>query len=62
MNSDGWLQKFAKDERVYKALHERNALQRKVARKTFALGQRLGFHIAADHFYDPLPNMNMIRV
>ena len=48
-------------ERRYKLLHEKHAVHRMVARATFEFWQRLGFHVAADHFYDPIPNTNVIR-
>jgi SAM-dependent methyltransferase len=48
-------------ERRYKLLHEKHAVHRMFARATFEFWQRLGFHVAADHFYDPIPNTNVIR-
>ena len=49
------------DERLYKILHERNAVPRQFARRTFNAWQRFGLHLVADHFYDPVPNTEMIR-
>lgn len=44
-------------ERVYKALREKNALQRFLARHLFfGPAQWLGFHVVADHFYELYPN------
>jgi hypothetical protein len=48
-------------EQVYKLLHERHSVQRRIARATFPLWQRLGFHVVGDHFYDPIPNTDAIR-
>jgi methyltransferase family protein len=48
-------------EQIYKVLHERNSVQRRLARATFELWQRLGFHVVGDHFYDPVPNTHTIR-
>jgi hypothetical protein len=48
-------------ELLYKALHERNALQRYFARRVlFNFFQRLGFHVTGDHFYDVVPNTRLI--
>lgn len=45
------------NERLYKLLHERNALQRFIARKFLFDGlQRLGFHLTGNHFYDLVPD------
>ena len=43
-------------ERIYKALHEKNAVQRYLARHLFNFFQRLGVHLTADHFYEIVPN------
>jgi hypothetical protein len=44
-------------ERIYKALKEKNALQRFITRRwLFDLFQRVGFHVTVDHFYEPVPN------
>src|SRR5215469_3054637 len=48
-------------EQVYKLLHERHSLQRRIARATFPLWQRLGFHVVGDHFHDPIPNTKQVR-
>lgn len=48
-------------EQIYKILHERNSVQRKLASATFEIWQRFGFHLVGDHFYDPVPNTNTIR-
>jgi hypothetical protein len=44
-------------ERIYKVLYEKNSVQRYLARRLlFPLLEPLGFHIVADHFYEPIPN------
>jgi Methyltransferase domain len=48
-------------EQIFKVFHEKNAVQRRVARATFGFWQRLGFHVVGDHFYDPIPNTGTIR-
>jgi hypothetical protein len=48
-------------EEIYKILHEKNSVQRRLARTTFDIWQRLGFHLVGDHFYDPVPNTNTIK-
>jgi hypothetical protein len=49
-------------EKIYKLLNEKNAFQRKLARKyLFKIGELLGFHIIGDHFYEPIPNLKLIR-
>jgi hypothetical protein len=54
------MKKFS--EKLYKTLHEKNALQRKIARNLlFRIGERFGFHIVGDHFYEPVPNLKLIR-
>lgn len=47
-------------EKIYKALHERHAVQRYLARKSFRVFQRLGLHVVGDHFYEPIPNTRSI--
>ena len=47
-------------ERAYKIVHERNAVQRKIAAFLYPAMQRFGFHITADHFYDITPNTELI--
>ena len=47
-------------ERLFKALHEKNAVQRQIARRLFDTFQRLGFHLTGDHFYDSIPNTRLI--
>jgi hypothetical protein len=48
-------------ERLYKGLHEKNAIQRFLARRfLFGAFQRLGFHISGDHFYEIVPNTRTI--
>jgi len=48
-------------ERLYKALHEKNAIQRYLARKFFFnLFQRFGFHLTGDHFYEPIPDTRLV--
>lgn len=49
-------------ERLYKLLNERHSLQRFVARRVlFPLGELVGLHIVADHFYEPIPSLKAIR-
>jgi hypothetical protein len=48
-------------ERLFKAFHEKNALQRYVARRClFDLFQRLGVHITGDHFYEIVPDTKLV--
>jgi hypothetical protein len=44
-------------ERIYKALNEKNAVQRYLSRKFFTSLESLGFHVLGDHFYEPIPNI-----
>jgi predicted O-methyltransferase YrrM len=48
-------------EAVFKALHEKNAVQRQIARRLFVPFQAAGFQLTADHFYDPIPNTKLIE-
>jgi hypothetical protein len=32
-----------------------------LARATFPVWQRLGFHVSADHFYDSIPNTSLVK-
>jgi hypothetical protein len=49
-------------DRLYKLLHEKRALQRYLARRVlFPLGELIGLHIVADHFYEPIPNLRLVR-
>ncbi len=49
------------NERIYKLFHEKNALQRYVARIfLFDLFQKMGFHITGNHFYDLTPDTREI--
>jgi hypothetical protein len=48
-------------ENLFKAFHEKNAVQRHVSRRfLFDVFQRLGFHITGDHFYEIVPNTRLI--
>lgn len=47
-------------ERIYKALNEKNAVQRYLSRRFFNSLEQIGFHILGDHFYEPIPNTNEI--
>ncbi len=48
-------------ERLFKAFHERNALQRHLARRVlFGFCQRLGLHVTGDHFYEIVPNTRLV--
>jgi len=52
---------MALKERIFKATHEKNAIQRHVARRfLFDFFQRLGLHITGDHFYEIVPNTRLI--
>ena len=48
-------------DKFYKILHEKHFIQRKIASFTFDFWQTLGFHVAGDHFYDPIPDTRLIR-
>ena len=49
------------NEGLYKATHEKNALQRYFARRfLFDSFQRLGFHVTGDHFYEVIPNTRQV--
>lgn len=49
-------------EKLYKARHEKNGIQRWLARNyLFRIAERCGFHILGDHFYEPIPNLENIR-
>ena len=47
-------------EQLFKALHEKNSVQRQIARRLFGAFQVLGFHLTGDHFYDNIPNTTLI--
>lgn len=47
-------------ERLYKLGHERNSLQRYLARKCFRAFEAIGLHVLGDHFYEPVPNLREI--
>jgi hypothetical protein len=48
-------------ERLYKVFHEKNSVQRYLARRfLFPLLEQLGFHIVGDHFYEPIPNLKAL--
>lgn len=52
---------MALKEKLFKALHEKNAIQRHIARRfLFNFFQRLGLHITGDHFYEIVPNTRLI--
>jgi len=52
---------MAFNERLFKALHEKNAIQRHLCRRhLFDLLQFFGFHIHGDHFYEIVPNTKLI--
>ncbi|NNG17790.1 MAG: class I SAM-dependent methyltransferase [Gemmatimonadales bacterium] len=48
-------------ESAYKAFHEKNSVQRQIARRLFSTMQAIGFHLSADHFYDTIPNTNLVK-
>lgn len=43
-----------------KVRQEPGALQRWLSRKAFPLGQRLGFHLLGNHFYEPVPDTRQV--
>ncbi len=47
-------------ERLQKALHEENAIQRYVCRKLFDALQPLGIHVTGDHFYEIIPDTRRV--
>ena len=48
-------------ERFYKAFHEKNGMQRYLARRFFFnFFQRLGIHVTGDHFYELIPNTRLV--
>jgi hypothetical protein len=47
-------------EKIYKALNEKNAVQRYLSRIFFPFLESLGFHVLGDHFYEPIPNTKEI--
>ncbi len=49
------------NERLYKALHEKHALQRFLARRLFGLFQRFGLHITGNHFYEIIPDTREVN-
>ena len=52
---------MALKEKLFKAFHEKNAIQRHVARRfLFNFFQRFGFHVTGDHFYEVVPNTRFI--
>lgn len=52
---------MALKENLFKAFHEKNAIQRHVARRfLFNFFQQLGLHITGDHFYEIVPNTRLI--
>jgi hypothetical protein len=49
-------------EQIYKVFYETNSVQRQVAKRfLFPLLEPLGFHIVADHFYEPVPNLRELE-
>lgn len=46
---------------VYKILKEPKAVRRLFARRFFRLIESAGFHVTADHFYEPIPNTREIE-
>jgi hypothetical protein len=49
-------------ERIYKALNEKNSVQRYLARRVlFPILEPLGFHIVGNHFYEPIPDLRELR-
>jgi hypothetical protein len=46
---------------VKEKLAERNSVQRWFSRKILPLTQALGFSVCGDHFYEPIPNVALIR-
>ena len=49
-------------ERIYKALSEKNSVQRYLARRLFfPILEPFGFHIVGNHFYEPIPDLGELR-
>ena len=48
-------------EVISKILHEKNAVQRKIAQRLYGIFEKIGFHLTSDHFYDITPNVGEIR-
>jgi hypothetical protein len=48
-------------EHVKEKVAERNGVQRWLSRKTLPAAQSFGFSICGDHFYEPIPNLDLIR-
>ncbi len=53
--------KTFKKEKLYKAVNEKNAIQRYISRKMFIHLEKLGFHVLGDHFYEPISNTKKIK-
>jgi hypothetical protein len=47
-------------ESLFKIMHERNSVQRWLARRLFRTVEAAGFHITGDHFYEPIPNTRVV--
>lgn len=47
-------------EQISKALHEKNAVHRAFARRTFRIWEALGFHVTANHFHEPVPSTKAV--
>src|SRR5437764_128868 len=53
---------MALKEKLFKAFHEKNALQRYLARKClFWPLEKMGFHLTGDHFYELIPNTRQVE-
>jgi hypothetical protein len=60
-NAAQHLPSMALKEKLFKAFHEKNAVQRHLARRfLFNAFQRLGLHITGDHFYEIVPNTHLV--
>lgn len=53
--------KIFKQEKLYKALNEQNAIQRYISRKLFSFLEASGFHLLGDHFYEPVSNLKKVK-
>jgi hypothetical protein len=52
---------FFQEEKIYKAFNEKNAIQRYLSKKVFGFTEMIGFHLLGDHFYEPIPNTEIIK-
>jgi hypothetical protein len=56
-----WRKVVRRLKHAKEKLAERHALQRWLARKLLPFSQSLGFSVAGDHFYEPIPSIKYIQ-